>query len=472
MYRGKYTRRAARTAAPTEKKRPRVGSVVFYSIYGFFIIAFLAALLFGLNMLQDWLVRYEASQPEHKAEQTFQQLFSNPDWAALYDLSGIEDTAYEGRDAYASYMTHKAGNTALTYEETSAGLSGDRKYIVSLAGEKIATFTLTGGSDTQTEIATWELGAVKLFFQRSESILVEKLPEHTVYINGVPLDSSHTVRTVSTAAEDFLPEGIHGYRMEQQYLDNLLVKPQVTVKDADGNPVTMVADPETGILSPVLPEAAPMTEAEKEIAFAAAKAYSEFSIQKITKAQLAQYFDKNSAIYEDIVKTDLFVQSIERYEFLTDDNSFQDFYRYSDNLFSIRVVMTMRIHRLGWQKKDFNMNTTYFFTKNEDGNYLVTNMSNIPMQDPVQQVRLTFRYSDSIISSQMVDSSATTLTLPEITAPEGQVLKGWAVQEDNGDGKITMTIVFTPGQNGTVQLDPQKPLEPMTLYPVFEKEPS
>ena len=472
MYQGKFSKPRAQTAEVTTQKRPRVGSIVFYSIYGFFIAAFLVALIFGLNMLQDWLVRYEASQPEHKAEQTFQQLFSNPDWAALYELAGITDTAYEGSETFAQYMSQKVGGTALTYEETSAGLSGDRKYIVSLAGEKVATFTLTGGSDSQTEIATWELGTVSLFFQRTQSILVQKLPEHTVYINGIPLDSSHTIRSTFTTAEELLPEGVHGYRMEQQYVTGLLLQPQITVKDADGAAVTMITDPETGILTPALPEVIPMTEDEKETIFAAAKAYSEFSIQKITKAQLAQHFDKNSAIYDDIIKTDLFVQSIERYEFLTDENSIQDFCRYNDSLFSARVVMTMRIHRLGWQIKDFNMNTTYFFTKQEDGKYLVTNLTNVPMQEIREQVRLTFCQDDSVISSQMVDSDAATLTLPSISAPDGQVLKGWAVQEDSGDGKITMTLVFTPGLNGIVQLDPQNPLEPMTLYPVFEKEPS
>lgn len=471
MYRGKYAGKPIQTGDAPVKKRPKAGTIVFYSIYSFFVLAAAAAVLFALSWLQDWLIRYEASQPEHKAAQVFDQLFSSPDWKELYDLAGIEDTTYEGRDAFAAYMAQKVGEQPLRYEETSAGLSGDRKYIVSLAGEKLATFTLTGGSDMQTEIATWELGTVCLFFQRTQSILVQKLPEHTVYINGIPLDSSHTIRTVSTAAEALLPEGVHGYRMEQQYLDGLLMQPKITVKDESGNPVTMISDPETGILTPALPQAAPMSEEEINIALAAAKAYSEFSIQKITKAQLANYFDKNSAIYEDIIKTDLFVQSIDRYEFLTDENTIQDFCRYSDTMFSVRVVMTMRIYRLGWQKKDFTMNTTYFFTKNEDGLYLVTNLTNVPMLERQEQIRLTFRQNDTLISSCMVNSDAATLTLPDITPPEGQVLKGWAVQENDGEGKITMTIVFTPGQNGVVQLDPEEPLEPMILYPVFEKEP-
>ena len=116
------------------------------------------------------------------------------------------------------------------------------------------------------------------------------------------------------------------------------------------------------------------------------------------------------------------------------------------------------------------MNTTFFFTKNEAGIYLVTDLTNVAMQEIKQEVRLTFCDGDSVISSQLVDASASTLELPSVTAPQGQQLKGWAVRDNDGQGKITMTIVLTPDENGLAQLDSQKPLEPMTLYPVFEKE--
>lgn len=467
MYRGKFSKSAVRQET---KGRPRVGTIVFYSIYGAFIAAVIAALLVALNFLQDWLVRYEASQPEHKAQQVFEDLFSSPDWENLYDLAHIADTPYENKDTFVTYMTEKVGNAALTYEETAAGLSGDRKYIVSLAGEKVATFTLTGGSDLQTEIANWELGTVDLFFQRTQSILVEKLPEHTVYINGAALDDSHTIRKIYTAAEDMLPEGIHGCRLEQQYLEGLLLQPEITVKDANGNPVTMAKDPETGILTPVLPEAEPMTQAERERILDAAKAYSLFLVRKITKGELANYFDKTTTIYKDIVTAEAYVQPFDRHEFLTDENAVQDFYRYNDSLFSARVVMTMRQFRAGWKTKDFHMNTTFFFTKNEDGTYLITDLTNVAMQEIKQEVRLTFCNGDSVIASQLVDATATTLTLPSVTAPQSQHLKGWAIRENDGQGQITMTIVLTPGEDGVAQLDPQKPLEPMTLYPVFEKE--
>ena len=71
------------------------------------------------------------------------------------------------------------------------------------------------------------------------------------------------------------------------------------------------------------------------------------------------------------------------------------------------------------------------------------------------------------MGSQMVESNAHTLTLPQITAPEGQEFKGWAVREVK-DGKVTMTVLFTPADDGTVQITSAQKLEPMELHAVFE----
>ena len=142
MYHGKFTKRALRQA---NKSRPKMGTIVFYSIYGAFVAIFIAAILVATSFLKDWLIRYEASQPEHKAQQVFDDLFAVPDWENLYELAGVQDTPYEGKDHFAAYMNHKVGTTALTCEETAAGLSGDHKYIVKLGEEKIEDLTVETG---------------------------------------------------------------------------------------------------------------------------------------------------------------------------------------------------------------------------------------------------------------------------------------------------------------------------------------
>ena len=104
--------------------------------------------------MRNWLTRYEMEQPATKSQEVFEKLFVDPDWGALYDTAGIQDTAYESKDAFASYMESTVGDSKLTYMGTSTGLSEDKKYIVRLGKEKIAAFTLVdhNHSDSKTEI--------------------------------------------------------------------------------------------------------------------------------------------------------------------------------------------------------------------------------------------------------------------------------------------------------------------------------
>ena len=148
---------------------------------------FFVATFFGLQWLQGWLADYQAAQPTTKSQEVFDQLFSHPDWGALYDAAGIEDTPYEGKEQFVSYMENKVGDATLTFKETSAGLSGDKKYFVLLGDEKIASFTLSGQTAAITDIPDWELGGVELFFDRSETFYIQNV-DCLLYTSPSPRD--------------------------------------------------------------------------------------------------------------------------------------------------------------------------------------------------------------------------------------------------------------------------------------------
>lgn len=464
MYQGKYA--AKTTKPPKQKKKVRRGTIVFYSIYAAFVVLALVA-IFALTIpLRSWLETYQASQPENKSQEIYDQLFADPDWEALYTLAGIADTAYEGKEAYSAYMEEKVGTDNLTIMETSAGLSGDRKYVIRHGNEKIATFTMTGTEDTSTHITTWELGHVELFFTRDCSVMVEKTPEQAVYINGVALDGSHTIKTTATLAEDYLPDGVHGYRRELQTLNGLLLTPTVTVKNPDGTEVPVTLD-ENGIYSTPIPEMI-ISEAEQTIAIDAAKAMALYSIRAIGTGELKKHFDSASQIYKDICNTQVFMQEYTDYRFDKSITAVSDYYRYSDDLFSAHVVLQLKVTRVRGSIKNYDIATTFFFTRQEDGTYRVTDITNLRLQEQQVKVKLTFMTEEP--ADLMVDAGTHQLTLPAITAPAGQIFRGWAKQELDETGRTVMTIVFTPDENGTVYLSGSQPLEPMTLYPVFERK--
>lgn len=468
MYNGKYlTDPVIKTDAPKGKKKSRNGTVVFYRVYALCVALVLCGILLLMIPLRNWLQTYQMSQPKNKSEEIFQQYFAQPDWAALYAQAGAADTAFEGKDTYVSYITAKVGSDQLTCIETSAGLSGNHKYLIRHGNENIASFTLTGTEDEKTKITAWHLDKLELFFARNQSIMVEKAADQTVYVNGVALDDSLTLKTTDTLAEEYLPEGVHGYRRALQVLDGLLVAPVVTIKNADGTDCPFTVD-ENGVYI-AQSSAMEISEEEQNIAIGAAKANALYAIRAIGQSELRKHFDSGSQIYQDICNTSVFMQDYQGYRFDDSATVIDDFYRYNENLFSAHVALALKVTRMDGTVKTYNAATTYFFTRQDSGDFRVTDITNIHIQQQRQQVKLNF-VIDNQQQSMMAETDAKSLTLPTVTPPAGHTLRGWAKQEKDENGRTVMTIVFTPDENGAVQLSGTQPLEPMTLYPIFEKQ--
>ena len=457
---------AAQTMPEKRRKGPRLGGVIFYTLYFMFILVFFVATFFGLQWLQGWLADYEAAQPTTKSQEVFDQLFSHPDWGALYDAAGIEDTPYEGKEQFVSYMENKVGDSTLTFKETSAGLSGDKKYLVFLGDEKIASFTLSGQTAAITDIPDWELGGVELLFDRNETFYIQNVDGHTVYVNDVPLDDSHVIQIATTvAAEKYLPIGVSGVSMCTQQISDLLVAPVVTVFDESGNPMEVSYDEESHTFTERT-KANTIPDGEKEAALNTAKTYCLFMIKQADRSDIAKYFDTSSDIYSVITNLGrLWVQDNNGYRFTKEEVS--DYARYSDDLFSVRVALILNITRTDGTTKDYDYDQTLFFRKQDTGKWLAYEATNVDVNAPVGKVRLTFMNGDTVLSSEFVKTDATELDTPLVSAPEGKVFIGW-YRIDKYDNGTTYTMAFDPDENGHVTIPNGTTLEPMTLYALFE----
>ena len=456
---------ATQTMPEKRRKGPRLGGVIFYTLYFMFILVFFVATFFGLQWLQGWLADYQAAQPTTKSQEVFDQLFSHPDWGALYDAAGIEDTPYEGKEQFVSYMENRVGDATLTFKETSAGLSGDKKYFVLLGDEKIASFTLSGQTAAITDIPDWELGSVELFFDRSETFYIQNVDGHTVEVNGVPLDDSHVIQIATTAAAERLPIGVTGTSTCTQEISDLMAVPTVTIFDKSGKSMEVSYDAETHTFTEQT-EANTISDSEREAALNAAKTNCLFMIEKASKADIAKYFDTSSDVYSVIVNLgNLWVQDNNGYRFTKEEVS--DYARYSDDLFSAHVVLNLNVTRKDGTTKDFGYDQTLFFRKQDTGKWLVYDATNADVNAPVGKVRLTFMNGDTVLSSEFVKTDATELDTPLVSAPEGKVFIGW-YRIDKYDNGTTYTMAFDPDENGHVTIPNGTTLEPMTLYALFE----
>lgn len=463
MYQGKFQNNAT-TATPQKRKKRRsvkAGTLVFYSLLLVFILIFCIGLSIAMSALNNWLVRFEASQPTAKCEAVFAELFQTPDWQQIYGLSNApgDITAQD----YASYMEQKVGDQALSYIETSAGLSGDKKYIVRCGSEKVATFTLCNNAP-DADIPDWQLGTVEIFYAARLSITVIAPPQCTVLVNGQTLDDSHVIRSVSTKAEDFLPNGVHGYRMNEMAVYDLLTEPEVQVLDEQGNSLELHYDSQTRCYS-VDAGSPEISEEHRQTLITAAETYCKYMIGDASRTALRNCFDSRSDIYQTITENTTWMQNYARYEL--GEAEVSDYYCYSDEYYSARICLTMKVTRKDGSIKQYELDNTFFLKKAGD-KWLVWEMINSNPQETVTAVRLTFISQDQVIHSEMVDAESSKLTLPQVTAPEGKTFTGWFTQTVDEKGVTTMELTFEPSEDGSVRLPADTLLEPMTLYALYQ----
>ena len=463
MYKGKFENT---TAAPTPRPRKRrrgitPGTLIFYGLLIAFVLVFCIGMSIAMGALNNWLVRFEASQPTAKCEAVFNQLFQEPNWQDIYQLSGTS-TGITAED-YASYMEQKVGQEKLTYIETSAGLSGDKKYIVRCGSEKVATFTLCNQAP-DTDSPDWQLGTVEIFYTARLSITVMAPPDHTVLVNGQELDESYVIRSVSTKAEEFLPEGVHGYRMNELLLEDLLTEPEVQVLDSQGSPVELNYDSQTRCYS-VEAGSPEITEEHRQTLVNVAETYCKYMIGDASRTALRNCFDSSSDIYKTITQNTTWMQNYASYKLGTAEIS--DYYCYSDEYYSARVALTLKVTRKDGSIKEYQLDNTFFLKKTGD-QWKVWEMINSNPQDTVTAVRLSFVVDDQVIHTEMVDAQSSKLTLPQVTVPEGKTFTGWFTQKVDEAGATTLELAFEPSEDGTVRLPADAVLEPMTLYALYQ----
>ncbi len=463
------TTQTNRQVQPASRKRgPRVGGMIFYTLYFLMIAAFALGMMFALKWLEGWLVDFEAAQPTTKSQEVFDQLFASPDWGKLYELSGAQDTPYEGKEQYTAYMTEKVGSTPLTFTATSNGTSDDKKFLVQMDGQTIASFTLSGETKHITDIPNWDLGKVELVFDRASGYLIQKMEGHTAYVNGAPLDDSFTIQIATTKAEEYLPIGVSGVRTCIQKIDGLMVKPTVTINDQNGSPVEVDYDETTGMFV----EKAVGGEIPEDLraqVSGAAESWGKLMIKECDSRELSKYYDTTGEAYKaimDIYRVEaVWMDKGVSYKIMNETVS--EYCRYSDTLFSARISLSVDSTRRDGTVKSYPIDTTFFFTQ-KNGRWLAYQMTNEEVQVPVGQVRLTFKDGDTELSTGFYDTDSKELLTPVVAAPEGKTFAGWFREDIDESGKKTLTRVFIPDETGLVAIPSGVTLEPMTLYAYFD----
>lgn len=449
---------------PRKRHRgPRITGILFYLVFFLAIGSFYLMTQQKLNTVEEELVVFEQAQAGEISQQIFQELFAAPDWNALYDTAGMTAGQYEGKEAFAQYMQAKVGDTALSYQLLTHSQEESLLYGVYLGDEKIGQFTMEDhGTSPQTP--DWQLGTVSLFVVPQEHYQIQKMQGHTVKINGVALDDSHTVKT-----ETFRVEGDENLSLpgvELQEIHGLLVKPEVTIVDETGAQMQVNYDEATRTFSEPVANATDMGAEEREAALEAVKAYCEFMINKGGRGGLGKHFKTGTDTYKYITGSDLtWVQKEKGHAFANEE--VMNYVRYDDDHFSAHVSLTWQLTRKDDTIKESQVEQTLFFERTKSG-WICTRMTGLDLVKPVTMVRLEFRQDDKVLGSQLYETDIREITCPQVTAPEGKTFAGWMTQRVDENGSPYLQRVLGPGENGVTKIPTGLALEPMVLYPVFE----
>lgn len=444
----------AKPVQPTKKRRnPRIGTLIFYTAYIMLIIFFVMGMRVKLNDLEQQLKDYESAQPEPCSRLVFAELFRDPDWESLYELAEIPDTVFEGKEQYAAYMENLIGDQVLTYQEESQDAEDIRVYQVLAGDMSIGSFRLKS-TPTETSIA-WSFDSLFLISEYSVSLRIQKLSTHTVYINGVPLDDSYTVRTISVCDDAYLPRGVYNVWTHTQQVEGLMLVPTVTAMDKTGQSVEVIynAATDTYITSDSITTA---TEAEEQVALDALKAFVRYKVNRYNPLDISDRFDTESKFFLES-EEDLWESSNLEPEFANEQVT--GFYRCSNNVFCIWVELDAYVHRLNGTLKEYSLVKSMLFKKHEN-NWLCIGISDLDQALLDPQVRITFMNADVLLSSELYPESSVTLQTPLLGTGDGGSLTGW-VCTDTG-------MVFTPDSNGLVTLPEGMILRPMVLYAQFD----
>ena len=209
---------------------------IFYKVLlAILLVLLLVFCYIRFGLLRPWLTRFEAAQPKHTSQEIFQTLFSPADWGRVYDEANLDGTVYQGREGFIQSMEELTAGQELTLVETSAGLSGDRRYIVKAGSNSVAAFTLVNkGQDGET---AWQLDSVEMLLGQTGTVTVRAADGCRVLVNGAELGEDCQVQRIQTAAEHYLPQGVSGPRTTVwQTQVSTIRQAEVTVLDETGPP--------------------------------------------------------------------------------------------------------------------------------------------------------------------------------------------------------------------------------------------
>lgn len=360
------------------KQKTRARFPIFWICLLIFVALVLGVMVKALAQIRVWLVDYEAVQPKYAAEEVFRTHFADPDYAALAEACAMPDnlSPLENKANLAAELTERFAGETTSYAPTTAGADGSLRYLVKAGEQKIAVFSLaTLPEKSEFGFDRYGLGEITLYIRPEESVAISAPAGYTVYLNGTPLAEEYvTQRGIETDTCAHMPEGLEGITYTTYAADSLLRAPVVEIKTPDGKLAPLTEDPESGLLTAGIVYDEALQAEYSDYIIGIAQNYAAFVMKDAYFSSFSGYFDKTTDLYETVRQVPTsFVWRHDGFEFA--DVSAEEFYGYSDDVFSCRVRFMHILHRIGSEDYTEQFDVTFYLHR-VDGKFLIYDMVN------------------------------------------------------------------------------------------------
>ena len=250
--------------ASKRRKKKSILRSTFYRVYFAVVILVLVGIAIGTVWLRGVLADYESAQPKYVAEEVA-RMFENADYDAIYALD-TSAAQFSGSDKalYVDTLKELAQGKEVAWSDAFSSNPDERKYNVTLDGERVATFTLVpSGERTPKGNRLWKLGSVTTLValqQATPEPTPEPTPEipeeawlcritapagYTVTVDGETLSSENAQTSEKQLFEaGFLPDTVPNPTMIEYLYNSPTQTPEIHAMDESGAETAVTAVPD------------------------------------------------------------------------------------------------------------------------------------------------------------------------------------------------------------------------------------
>ena len=173
-------------------KNTAVSTHVFRAVLIFILVAGIIGTIVIYNYLDSFFGYYESSRPKHLAEEYFNEIMDPDDRSVLYKAAGFGDNSPVSLEEFSIWFDTLIKDKTVKFRETSAGLSGNAKYLLTLDGVKFGEFLLvTTGIQNAAGFDILSKGEVSVTLPDENAYIIRVRSGSEVTVNGKILDEKY-----------------------------------------------------------------------------------------------------------------------------------------------------------------------------------------------------------------------------------------------------------------------------------------